>query len=66
MDDLIDTSIEKQTQDGMKFTLEDFITLDEQIKYSTEESSLFNTVSDQSHLVKKKFLNLTDDKYAFH
>ena len=46
-------------------TLESFIDLDDKIRFNFDEFSMSNTVSEQQHLVRKKFFNKTDDMLEF-
>lgn len=47
-------------------TLEQFIDLDDKIKFNTDEYSLYQSVSEQSHLVRRRFYNKTEDILDFH
>ena len=42
-------------------TLDEFIDLDEKLKYNTDEYSLFNILSEQQQLIKRRFYNKSDD-----
>ena len=46
--------------------MDEFIDLDDKIKYESDQASLFNTISDQAHLIKKRFLNFSDNMLEFH
>ena len=48
-----------------RLSLEDFIDLDDKIKFNTDEYSLYNTLSEQRHLVKRRFDNKTEDILDF-
>lgn len=50
---------------SQKLTLEQFIDLDDTIRYNADESSLYNTVNEQMHLIKRRFDNKTDDMLEF-
>ena len=42
-------------------SLENFIDLDDKIRFNTDEYSLYTTVGSQQHLVRRRFQNKTDD-----
>ena len=48
-----------------RLSLEDFIDLDDKIKFNTDEYSLYNTLSEQQHLVRRRFDNKTQDILDF-
>ena len=48
-----------------RLTLESFIDLDDKIKFNTDEYSLYNTLSEQQHLVRRRFDNKTQDVLDF-
>lgn len=50
---------------SQKLSLEQFIDLDDTIRYNADESSLYNTVNEQMHLIKRRFDNKTDDMLEF-
>lgn len=55
----------KYTQQNNKLSLEEFIDLDDKLKYNTDEYSLFNILSEQQHLIRRRFYNKSDDMLQF-
>ena len=55
----------KYSQKQQNLKLEEFIDLDDKLKYNTDEYSLYNIVGEQQHLIKRRFYNKTDDLLEF-
>ena len=46
-------------------SLEEFIDLDDKMRFNKAEYSLINVVAEQQHLVKRRFANDTEDILEF-
>ena len=55
----------KYTEVQPKLSIEQFIDLDDKIRYNTEEYSLHNILAEQNHLIKRRFYNTSDDMLEF-
>ena len=56
-------SLKYQKQEAL--SLEQFIDLDDKIKFNSDEYSLHNILAEQNHLIKRRFYNKTDDLLEF-
>ena len=48
-----------------KLTLDQFLEVDEKIRYNKEETGLNNTLAEQNHLIKRRFYNTSDNMLEF-